>query len=366
MEASHDGRSDIPCYVGACTTRERNARGNGLNVYRVDATSGQWTHVQLLADLINPSFLALDRTRRCLYAVHGDLTEISAFAIAPDTGKLQFLNRQSTEGRNPVHLAVDPANRFVVVANHLSSTLALLPRRDDGALEPVVDLLRLEGEPGPHRVEQPFAKPHQVEPDPSGRFIVVPDKGLDRLFTCRIDHERRKLSLVGVAEARAGAGPRHVAFHPSGTWAYVINELDCTVTAYRFDQTTGALGPFQLLPSLPDTFTGNSRAAEIACSADGRFLFASNRGHDSIAIFAIDGASGRLAARGWQASGGQTPRFFALDPAQRFLFVVNEDSDSIITFRLDAGTGDLAQTGPALCIGSPVCIALTAPAPALS
>lgn len=350
-------RSCYLAYVGARTTRERNARGDGLNVCRVDAETGAWTHVQLVDGLVNPSFLAFDRTQRFLYAVHGDRTDITAFAIEPDTGRLAVLNRQTTEGGNPVHLAVDPTNRFVVVANHVTSTLALLPRNDDGTLGPVIDLATLEGPIGPHRVEQPFAKPHQVEFDPSGRFIVVPDKGLDRVFSYRIDAANGKLALAcEPAVARAGAGPRHVAFHPAGQWAYVVNELDSTVTAYRFDPSTGALVPFQLLPSLPDTFTGNSYAAEIAVSADGRFVFASNRGHDSIATFAIDTGTGRLSAQGWQASGGRTPRFFTLDPAQRFLYAANEDSDIIVAFRFDRDRGDLRRAERSVHVGSPVCI----------
>src|SRR5262249_42701175 len=158
----------------------------------------------------------------------------------------------------------------------------------------VVDLVKLDGKIGPHRVEQPFAKPHQVEFDPSGRFIVVPDKGLDVVFTYRLDTAARKLVHAATAQAREGSGPRHVAFDPAGRNAYAINELDSTVTAYRFDASTGALEPFQIVSSLPDRFVGNSRASEIAVSPDGRFVYASNRGYDSIAIFAIDATTGRL------------------------------------------------------------------------
>ncbi|CCE10835.1 putative 3-carboxymuconate cyclase protein [Bradyrhizobium sp. STM 3843] len=344
-------------YVGARTTKERNARGNGLNVYAMDNATGAWTHVQLLADLVNPSFLAFDRSRRFLYTVHGDLSDITAMAIDPVSGKLAVINRQSTEGKNPVHLAVDPTNRFVVVANHITSTLALLSRQEDGSLGAVIDLVKLEGKIGPHRVEQPFAKPHQVEFDPSGAFIVVPDKGLDLVFTYRIDAEKGKLMLAGKpVQAREGAGPRHVAFHPSGRLAYVVNELDSTVTAYHFDLATGALSPFQIVSAVPDAYTANSRAAEIAVSADGRFVYASNRGDDSIAILAVDQASGRLSPVGWTASGGKTPRFFALALSDKFVFAANEDTDTINSFKRDAVTGRLVTTGEAINVGSPVCI----------
>ncbi|WGR73662.1 MULTISPECIES: lactonase family protein [unclassified Bradyrhizobium] len=350
-------------YVGARTTRERNARGDGLNVYAMDNATGTWRHVQLLGDLVNPSFLTFDRTRRFLYTVHGDLSDITAMAIDAVSGKLAVINRQGTEGKNPVHLAIDPTNRFVVVANHITSTLALLPRQDDGSLGAVIDLVKLEGKIGPHRVEQPFAKPHQVEFDPSGAFIVVPDKGLDLVFTYRIDAEKGKLVLATKpVQAREGAGPRHVAFHPGGRLAYVINELDSTVTGYRFDPATGALAPFQIVSAVPDAFTGNSRAAEIAVSGDGRFVYASNRGDDSIAVFAVDAASGRLTPVGWSASGGKTPRFFALGPTGKFLFVANEDSDAVVLFERDADSGRLVRTDRTVQVGSPVCILFGMPA----
>jgi 6-phosphogluconolactonase (cycloisomerase 2 family) len=343
-------------YVGARTTKQRNARGDGLNVYRMDNATGAWTHLQLLSDLVNPSFLAFDRSQRFLYTVHGDLSDITAMAIDPANGTLRVINRQSTEGKNPVHLAFDPSNRFVVVANHITSTLALLPRNDDGSLGAVIDLVKLEGKIGPHRVEQPFAKPHQVEFDPSGKFIVVPDKGLDLVLTYRIDVEKRKLVEASKpVQAREGAGPRHVAFHPGGKLAYVVNELDSTVTAYHFDPANGALTPFQIVSAVPDTFTGNSRAAEIAVSADGRHVYASNRGNDSIAIYAIDAANGRLSSVGWTLSGGKTPRFFALGASDKLLFAANEDSDTITMFTRGED-GRIASTDKTVRVGSPVCI----------
>lgn len=346
-------------YVGCRTTRERNARGEGINVYRMDAASGDWTHVQLLGGLLNPSFLAFDRRRRFLYAVHGDHSEVSAFRIDGGTGHLSFLNRRPTGGRNPVHLAVDPTNRFLVVANHLTSSVAVLSiDPEEGRIGEIADLVQLTGEIGPHRVEQPFAKPHQVEFDPAGRFILVPDKGLDRVFAFRLDPASGKLAPTeqGSVAAREGSGPRHVALHPSAPCAYVLNELDSTVTACRYDRERGALEPFQVLPALPDSFVGNSRAAEIAISADGHFVHASNRGHDSIAVFAVDAGTGRLAPRQWVPSGGRTPRFFAPDPSGRFLYVANEDSDTVVRFDIAGETGELTLAGEVARTGSPVCI----------
>jgi 6-phosphogluconolactonase len=355
--------SNCFAYVGSRTTRERNARGDGINVYRHDATTGRWTHVQLLSGLANPSYLALDRSKRFLYAVHGDLSDISAFHVDPASGKLTFINSASTSGKNPVHLSIDPTNRFIVVANHISSTVVLLARNADGSVGSVADKVTLSGQIGPHRIEQPFSKPHQVELDPSERFVIVPDKGLDQVFTFRIDAAAGKLALLdtGTPRSREGSGPRHVAFHPGGSFAYVVGELDSTITAYRFDQATGKLTPFQDISTLPDTFVGNSRASEVASSRDGRFLYASNRGHDSIIAFSVDPGTGRLTPRSWMQSQGKTPRFFALDPSGQLLFAANEDSDSIVPFRTDAESGALTPTGNVVHTGSPVCIVFATP-----
>jgi 6-phosphogluconolactonase len=318
------GASPYFAYVGCRTSRERNARGDGINVYRVDAASGRWEHVQLLSDLVNPSFLTLDAAKRTLYTVHGDSSEVSSFRIDPATGRLSPLNQQSTRGKNPVHLAIDPTGRFMVIPNHVTSSLVVLPIREDGSLGEVIDLFELKGKIGPHRVEQPFAKPHQTEFDPAGRFIVVPDKGLDCVWTFRLD-EAGKLHTAEppLVQAREGSGPRHIAFHKQMPLAYVVNELDSTVTSYRYDPGTGRLAPFQIVPSLPESFTGNSRASEIAVSADGRFVYASNRGFDSVAVFSVDPANSWLTAVDFPRSGGKTPRFFALDPTGRFMYVAN-------------------------------------------
>ncbi|RCS22091.1 lactonase family protein [Phyllobacterium salinisoli] len=340
-------------YVGARTTKARKARGNGLNVYAFDARTVGWRHLQLV-ELENPSFLTFDRTQQFLYTIHGDLDRVSAFRIAPD-GTLAFLGTQCTEGKNPVHLAIDPSNRFMIVANHATSTLALLPRHDDGSLGAVIDLVTIEGQTGPHRVEQPFAKPHQVEFDPSGKWIVVPDKGIDKVLVYRIDEQSGKLVQAFSCDAREGAGPRHVAFSPGGTLAYVINELNSTVTGYRFEPKDGSLTPFQILPVLLDTFTGNSRAAEIAVSNDGRFVYASNRGSDTIAVFEVD-AEGKLTPVASTATGGRTPRFFGLFCQGELLLAANEDSDTITTFKIDQNSGRIEQLEPALSVGSPVCI----------
>lgn len=348
-------------YVGSRTTRERNARGEGISVFRVDTQTGALLLTQLVKDLVNPSFLALSRDGERLYAVHGDLSDISAFAVDRASGKLEFLNRQSTHGKNPVHLAIDPSGKYVVVSNHIGASLAVLPLQADGSLGELTQLVRLDGPLGPHRVEQKQAKPHFNPFDPSGQFVVVPDKGLDRTFIFRFADGKLSPASPGFVEAREGAGPRHLAFHPGGRFAYVVNELDSTVTTYAYDAKSGALQPRQVVSSLPDTFTGNSRASEIEVDASGRFVYASNRGHDSIAVFHVDAASGLLRFAAAEPARGRTPRFFAIAPGGRHLYVLNEDSDAIVAMHVDPASGRLTPTGFTVPSGSPVCMVFSPP-----
>jgi 6-phosphogluconolactonase len=343
-------------YVGSRTTRERNARGEGISVFKVDPAVGQLNLVQVVGDLVNPSFLALNRKGDMLYAVHGDQQEVSAFRVESGSGQLRFLNRQNCQGRNPVHLALDPTERFLVVSNHLSGNLVVLPISADGSLGEVSQLVRLEGTPGPHRIEQPFSKPHFNAFDRSGRFVLVPDKGLDRVFCFHFENGQLLPAEPASVATRESAGPRHLAFHPQEPFAYVVNELDSTVTACRFSVATGALEPIQILSALPDSFIADSRASGIEIDRSGRTLYASNRGHDSIAIFRIEPGSGRLTFLGAESSMGRTPRFFRLSPDGRFLFALNEDSDNIVTFGVHEATGLLSPTGLSVRCGSPACM----------
>ena len=342
-------------YVGCYTTKQRNARGEGINVYRMDRASGAWTHLQLVRDLVNPSWLTLDGQQRFLYSAHGDGEVATAFAIDKSTGQLKMLNQQATGGKNGVRIAVDSTNKYLVCANYSSGTVAVLPINPDGSLGPLSDLVTLTGNPGPHRTEQASPHPHDVPFDRSGRFVVVPDKGLDKVFVYKLDAARGKLvaSDAPFATSRPGAGPRHADFHPSKPYAYVINELDSTITTYRFDSSSGELKPLQVITTLPPSFTGNSTTSEIAVAPSGRFVYGSNRGHDSIAIFAVDAASGTLTPVDWEPTQGKTPRFFGFDPSGAFLYAANQDSDTIVCFRVDRASGKLSSTGSVVKTGSP-------------
>lgn len=342
-------------YVGSRTTRERNARGEGISVYRVDRASGALERIQIVDKLVNPSYLVLSASGEHLYSVHGDRSEVSAFAIDRDSGRLGFINQRSTEGRNPVHLALDPSGRNLIVTNHLGASLAVLPIARDGSLEPLAQKVSISGPLGPHRVEQQQAKPHFNPFDPSGRWVIVPDKGLDRVFSYQFEGGALIPAPSPYVQVREGAGPRGAAFHPSKPLAYVVNELDSTLTSYRFDVASGALTPLHLIPTLPATFTGNSRAAGIAIDAEGRCLYASNRGHDSIARFDLDPQTGLPSFAGSHETLGRTPRFFTLSPDGHLLFALNEDSDSIVAFDI-ASAGSLEHPRVAATCGSPVCM----------
>jgi 6-phosphogluconolactonase (cycloisomerase 2 family) len=342
-------------YVGGYTTKERDGRGEGINVYRVDPASGTWAHVQPLEGIVNPSWLTLDRRHRVLYSAHGDGAEVVAYAIDPDSGLLRVLNRQPTGGKNGVRLGVDGSNRFVVCANYGSGTVAVLPIDSDGSLATLSDLVPLEGPLGPHRTEQAGSHPHDIVFDPGGRALLVPDKGLDAVFVFRLDPAAGKLIAATPASVatRPGAGPRHADFHPARPYAYVLNELDSTLTTYRYDADRGELKPLQVIPTLPSVFTGHNTTSEIAVAPSGRFVYASNRGHDSIVVFGVDEATGVLTPLGWEPTQGKTPRFFALDPSGAFLHAANQASDTIVIFRVDQKTGRLTPTGQIVKVGSP-------------
>jgi len=349
---------DLIAYVGCRTTKERNARGEGICVYRIDGKTGEWRQIQLLRDIVNPSYLAFDRKGRNLYSVHGDFGEASAYSINPRTGEIALLNKQDCGGKNPVHLTPDQTNRFMLVANYATGTLGALPINDDGSLGTLATNIAIPGQPGPHKTQQKSIQPHQIPYDPTGRFLVVPDKGGDKVSVFRFDPDKPAFipNEPASVKGREGAGCRHIAFHPSKPIAYLANELDSTITTYAWDAGKGVLKPLQIVPATPQEFTEDNTAAGIATSADGRFLYVSNRGHDSISVFAIDQGNGLLKPESWVSTGGKQPRFFAIDPSGNHLYAANEVSDTIVDLTIDKQTGRLAPTGQIIRTGSPTCI----------
>src|SRR5436190_16728277 len=344
-------------YVGSFTGEGRG-HGEGLSVFHRAAESNRWQRVQLLKDLADPSFVIIDQQRRCLCSAHGDGTQATAYRIDQTTGRLTVLNQQPTGGRNGVHLAIDASGRFLVLANSATGTVAVLPINQDGSLAPASDLATLSGTPGPHRTQQESSHPHHCPFDRTGRVIVVPDKGLDKIFVFRLDAARGKLVPGNPPDvaSRAGAAPRHVDFHPTQPYAYVINELDSTIATYELDPDKGAFKALQVVTTMPSSYTGDNSGAEIAVAPSGRFVYGSNRGHDSIAIFAIDQSSGLLTSIGWESTQGKTPRYFGLDPSGTHLYAANQNSDTIVIFRIDQTTGKLTPTGQIVKVASPTTI----------
>ena len=342
-------------YVGCFTTEKRKARGKGVAVYRIDQTTGAWNFVEACAAVPNPHWVALDGKQAFLYSAHGDSSETCSYSRDRETGRLTFLNKQQTGGDNSSTVAVDADDRYVVLAN--GPGVAAFPINKDGSLAPRSDLFIPPGEPGPWRDEQHGPHPHQARFDLTGRWIVVPDKGLDKLHVLRLDSSNGKLVAVSSQAARYGAIPRHIGFHPTRPYAYVVNEMDSTVNAYHWNSETGALKTFQRIPTTPTTYTGDNTGAEIAVHPSGKFVYASNRGHDSIAIYSVDQSSGMLDHIGWESVQGKKPRFFGLDPNGDHLYAANENSHTIVEFLVDIESGKLKPTGQIIETGSPSCIA---------
>ncbi len=315
----------------------------------------------------NPSFLALHPNGRVLYAANEvdrfggrPSGAVSAFSIDPATGDLTLLNQQASEGGGPCHLTVDRAGRNLLVANYGSGTVAVLPIETDGRLRPASSVQQHRGS-GPNKARQAGPHAHGVYFDPAGRFLLASDLGADRIFVYAYDAAKGTLTPHGEAALAPGSGPRHLAFDPSGRHVYAIDELASTITVLDYDATSGALRTVQSVPTVPAGFTGTNTTAEVAVSPDGRFVYGSNRGEDTIVVFSVDKASGQLTPAGRVPAGGKTPRHFALDPAGRFLVVAHQDSGSLASFRLDAGSGVPAPSGGKAAVSKAVCV-LFAPA----
>lgn len=341
-------------FIGGFTTPERMARGRGIVACRIDPVSGAWTAIGETTGLDNPSFLIADAAGRTLYAVHGDRDYVTAFAIEREDGTLVELGRAAAGGSNGVHQVIDPTGHFLIVANFAGGSLAVLPIRAGGTLGDFVYRLELTGPQGPHRIEQTSAHPHHVVFDPSGRFLLAPDKGLDRVFVLRFDSDLGNLALAdgGHAVMRPGAGPRHIAFHPTAPFAFAVCELDSTVVLCRWDGAAGVLTPVHVVSSLPPDFFGETIASAIVLNPDGRNLYVSNRGQDGIVHLRFDEKAVRLDVVGWTPSGGRVPRFMTLSPAGDRLIVANEQGDCITTF--DFGEdGVLISRGMVLNTPSP-------------
>jgi 6-phosphogluconolactonase len=347
-------------YVGTYT----GGKSEGIYRLDMDPATGKLTGRTLAVKTAQPSFLAIHPNHRFLYAV-GEYDEfngkksggVSAFAIDPKTGDLTLLNSQPSGGAGPCHLIVDKKGKHVLVANYSGGSASVLPIDKDGKLSKATAFRQHKGSSvDKDRQDKPHA--HSINLDPANKYAFVADLGLDKVMIYRFDPDKGTLkpgkpAFVTIA---ASSGPRHFAFHPNGKIAYVINEMKNTVTVLAYDAEQGEMKTLQTIDTLPRGFKGKSWTAEVVVHPSGKFLYGSNRGHDSIAIFSIDAKTGKLTAIGHQAKGIKMPRNFAIDPTGKFLLVANQDSDSIIVFRIDQKTGELKPTGTVVEVPKPVCL----------
>jgi 6-phosphogluconolactonase len=367
VEPRSDAASDAPraekqlVYVGTYTG---GGKSKGIYLFELDLATGAIEPKGLAAETVNPSFLAIHPNRRFLYAVSevadsdGKKTgAVAAFRIDPATGNLSRLNHQPSEGAGPCHLVVDRTGKSVLVANYGGGSIAALPIERDGQLGKATAAIQHSGSSvNPRRQEAPHA--HSINVDPANRFAVAADLGLDKVLVYRFDAAGGKLvsNNPPAASVAPGAGPRHFAFHPSGRFAYVINELSCTVTAFAYDAERGVLKELQTITTLPHELREGYSTAEVQVHPSGKFLYGSNRGHDSIVVYSIDAASGKLTRVENEPTQGKTPRNFGIDPTGTYLLAANQGSDSIVVFRINPKTGELDPTGHVVEAPAPVCV----------
>jgi 6-phosphogluconolactonase len=358
----------LRAYIGTYT---QGTTSKGIYLIELDPATGKLTSKGLAGEATNPSFVALHPNRRFLYAV-GEVGDfggeksgaVTAFAVDPERGTLNRLNQQSSRGEGPCHIVVDRGGRNALVANYGSGSAAVLPIGEDGRLAAASAVAQHSGKgPDPRRQEGPHA--HSINLDTENHFAVVADLGLDRVFVYKFDPERGSLTPNDPPSAAVDprSGPRHFAFHPDGRHAYVINEMANTVTAFKYDPGRGILNKVQTISTLPEGHAGRSHTAEVQVHPTGRFLYGSNRGHDSIAGFAVDLETGLLQPLGQTPTQGKNPRNFGIDPTGRYLLAANQDSNTIVSFRIDIASGRLEPVGSTIEIPKPVCVKFVPIAP---
>ena len=359
MAADDNSKNTLRVYVGTYT----GADGGGINISELDLNSGKLSPSRVAAETVNPSFLAIHPSRKFLYAV-GEVSEldgkktggVSAFAVDPKSGDLTRINQQSSGGAGPCHLVVDATGKNVLVANYGGGSIACLPINDDGSLKPASKFIQHQGSSvDPGRQAGPHA--HSINLDANNRYAVVADLGLDKLMVYRFDPDKGSLvpNDPPSTSLPPGGGPRHFAFHPDGKHAYANNEMTSTVSALEYDAATGTFTELQTISTLPEPTRGNS-TAETRVHPSGKFVYVSNRGHDSIAMFKVDPATGKLTAIGHESTRGEVPRNFNIDPSGKYLLAANQDSANVVVFKIDQQTGKLTPTGSEIEVPRPVCV----------
>ena len=351
------GPAERLVFVGTYT----DGAAEGIYLLRLDSRTGELSPTEHLTPADDPSFLAIHPSGRFIYCVNEMLAVdgepgVSAYSISPESGELTFLNRLPAGGTYPCHLTVDPTGKNLLVANYGGSSVGLFRLGADGRLTERAVLAEHVGSSVHERQDVPH--PHGVTLDPTNRFAFIPDLGLDRIVTYAFDAKRGALTPAAApfAAVEPGSGPRHFSLGRDGRFGYLINELASTVTVFKLEPKNGALVARQTVSTLPEAFRGQSTTAEIEVHPTGRFLYGSNRGHDSIVVFAIEPRSGQLTYVEHESTLGQTPRNFGIDPGGRFLLAANQKSDSVVVFRIDQETGALNPTGHSAEVPTPVCV----------
>jgi 6-phosphogluconolactonase len=352
---------ELSLYIGTYT----NKGSDGIYLASFDAKTGAISQKLSVKNVVQPSFLAVSNNGKFVYAVNEtddfDAQKsgyVSAFSVDPKTGDLRLLNKQTTKGGAPCHISLTTDGKFAVVANYTGGNVALFPIGADGSLEPASDSAQHSGS-GPRKDRQEAAHAHSATFDRQNRFVFAADLGIDKIVIYRLDTQSKKLTGSQSQTyflTKSGAGPRHFTFHPNDKLAFVINELDSTITSLSFDEKSGSLSEVQTVPTLPAGYSGSSTCADIHVSPDGNFVYGSNRGHDSLVVYKIDQSTGQLEFVEHVSCGGRKPRNFVIDPTGNYLLAANQDSNSVVVFKRDVQTGKLTKTDKSLTIPTPVCL----------
>lgn len=353
----------LPVYIGSYTDKLAfvDGKSDGICLYHLDLETGALHFVSQTTGLLNPTYQVIHPNGQYLYTVNeGDASEavITAFSINAETDDLTYLNEQPAFGDFPCHINVDQTGKHVIIANYGSGSVVVYPIATDGQLGQRTDFVQHQGGTmvNPDRQEGPHA--HCVQLDATNQYVFVADLGLDKVMVYRLDQKNGTLQSADTPfiDAQPGAGPRHLAWHPSGDYLFLINELDSTIVCLAYDKTTTTLTVTDTASTLPTDYSGESTCAAIRVAPSGRFVYGSNRGHDSIASFTFDATSGKLTRTGHTLTQGRTPRDFNIDPSETFLLAANQDSDTIITYRIATEDGTLSATGHVAEVMTPVCL----------
>ncbi len=332
-----------------------------IESFRFDPAAGTLTKIGLAAEIAHPSFIYISPNHKYLYSIteggNADSSSISAFAIDATAGKLTFLNKQPAKGSGPCYVEVDSAGKNALIANYGSGSFAAFPLAANGEVQPMSAFVQDSGSSvDKSRQEGPHA--HCLVAGPGDKFVYGCDLGLDKVMIFKFDTATGSMVAADppFAKVKPGAGPRHLAFHPNGRFAYLVNEMGCTINPLSYDPATGALTELQTISTLPPGYSGNSTCAEIAVHVSGKFVYASNRGHDSIAIFKCDPDTGHLTFVECVPTGGKIPRQFEIDPTGKFLLAANQESNTVVVFKIDQTTGHLEPTGSKVETENPMCV----------